>query len=310
MAAERIGIIGGSGLYELGGLKVKEEIAVTTPWGVPSSPIVLAELGGREVLFLSRHGRGHSILPHEVNYRANLAALKNLGAVEVLAFSAVGSLKEELAPLDFVLPDQLIDRTRSRESTFFGNGVVGHVAFADPYCPRLQEIVLSAGESLGLKIHRGETLICIEGPTFSTRAESNLYRAWGAGIINMSALPEARLAREAELCYALVCMVTDYDCWRTRTDDVDIGSILENLKKNAENAARLAGEVVKRSGGERSCSCSSACEGAIITAPEARNPGQEERLRYILPGRLETGSSGSGGSGSGPERSTEEEGAQ
>jgi len=292
MAEERIGIIGGSGLYRLEGLKIKEEIAVTTPWGVPSSPLVLAELADREVLFLSRHGRGHSILPHEVNYRANLAALKNLGAREILAFSAVGSLKEELAPLDFVLPDQLIDRTRSRESTFFGNGVAGHVAFADPFCPRLGEIVACACGNLGLKVHRAETLVCIEGPTFSTRAESNLYRAWGAGVINMSALPEARLAREAELCYALVCMVTDYDCWRTKTDDVDIGSILENLKKNAENAARLAGEVVRRSGGERTCSCSTASAGAIITAPEARNPGQEERLRYILPERLETGSSG------------------
>lgn len=286
MADERIGIIGGSGLYALPGLRILEEIGVSTPWGSPSRSLLLAELGDREVVFLARHGDGHRLLPHEVNYRANIAALKHARVRDVIAFSAVGSLREDLKPLDFAVPDQLIDRTRSRRSTFFGEGVVGHVAFADPFCARLGEVIGEAGAELGLTVHRGETLVAIEGPTFSTRAESKLYRSWGAGLINMSALPEARLAREAELCYALVCMVTDYDCWRTAGDDVDIGSVLDNLRANADNAARLVGAVVSRLGGERGCACGRACEAAIITAPAARSPGQEERLRYILPDRL------------------------
>jgi 5'-methylthioadenosine phosphorylase len=291
MASGRIGIIGGSGFYALPGLKVLEEVALTTPWGAPSSSLLRAELCEREVVFLARHGIGHRFLPHEVNYRANIAALKQLGVGEVVAFSAVGSLREELRPLEFAVPDQLLDRTRSRRSTFFGDGVAGHVAFADPYCTRLQDVIDSAGVELGLTVHRGETLVCIEGPTFSTRAESKLFRSWGAGLINMSALPEARLAREAELCYALVCMITDYDCWRTSTEDVDIGSILANLRQNADNAARLVAAVVERHTGDRPCACSRACEAAIITAPEARNPAQEERLRYVLPERFTTESS-------------------
>jgi len=282
----RVGVIGGSGFYQLPGIEVVEEVAVSTPWGVPSAPLVVARVGGREVVFLARHGRGHRYLPHEVNYRANIAALKNLGVREVVAFSAVGSLREEIKPLDFALPDQLIDRTRTRRSSFFGDGVAGHVAFADPYCPRLQAVIFEEAERLGISMHRGETLVCIEGPTFSTRAESKLYRSWGAGLINMSALPEARLAREAELCYALVCMVTDYDCWRSREEDVAIEAILENLSKNTENAGRLVNAVVQRLGGERTCPCPQACASAIITAPEARDPTQEERLRYLLPERF------------------------
>jgi 5'-methylthioadenosine phosphorylase len=282
----RIGIIGGSGLYELAGLTVREEIALSTPWGVPSSTLLLAELNGAEVVFLARHGKGHRHLPGEVNYRANIAALKHLGAREVVAFSAVGSLREELKPLDFAVPDQLIDQTRSRRSTFFGEGVVGHVPFADPFCGRLGDVAVEACRDLGLACHRGETLVCIEGPTFSTRAESKLFRSWGAGLINMSASPEARLAREAELCYALVCMVTDYDCWRSSGEDVDIGAVLELLRKNAENAARLIGTVVGRLGGERPCACPQAAAAAIITARDERPPGHEERLRYLLPDRL------------------------
>ena len=286
MAEGRIGFIGGSGIYGLPGIEVKEEIALTTPWGPPSGPLLLAELAGREVVFLPRHGRGHHVLPAEVNSRANIAALKRLEVDEVVAFSAVGSLREELKPLDFAVPDQLIDRTRMRPSTFFGHGIVGHVAFADPYCSRLQETINGVAAELSLTMHQGETLVCIDGPTFSTRAESKLYRSWGAGLINMSALPEARLAREAELCYALVCMVTDYDCWRTSTEDVDIGEILANIKKNASNAGLLAVKVVEAMGGERTCRCGSAAASAIITAPDRRNAAQEEKLRYVLGDRL------------------------
>ncbi len=282
MSTGRIGIIGGSGFYSIPGLKVKEETALETPWGLPSRSLLVAEMGDKEVVFLARHGKGHRILPHEVNYRANIAALKHLGCREVYAFSAVGSLREELAPLDFVLPDQLIDRTRTRPSTFFGEGVAGHVAFADPYCARLSDTVAEAGKELGLTMHRGETLVCIDGPTFSTRAESKLYRAWGAGVINMSALPEARLAREAELCYCLVCMVTDYDCWRATGEDVDIGAILENLRKNAANAAQLVEKIVARAGAERNCACAGAAHAAVITAAADRDRRQEERLRYVL----------------------------
>ncbi len=288
MAGQRIGIIGGSGLYDVPGLKITEEVALTTPWGAPSSALLVAELAGCDVVFLARHGAGHHILPHEVNYRANIAALKQLGVGEVVAFSAVGSLREELKPLDFALPEQLLDRTRSRSSTFFGDGVVGHVAFADPFCRRLQDSIADVGRELDMELHRGETLVCIEGPSFSTRAESKLFRSWGAGLINMSALPEARLAREAELCYALVCMVTDYDCWRTKTDDVDIGLVLENLRENAGRALRLVGAVVPHLGGDRPCACATAAAAAIITDPAMRNPAQEERLRLILPERFGT----------------------
>jgi 5'-methylthioadenosine phosphorylase len=287
MATDRIGIIGGSGFYSLPGVKIKEETALETPWGLPSRSLVVTEIAGREVVFLARHGRGHRILPHEVNYRANIAALKHVDCRQIFAFSAVGSLREELKPLDFVLPDQLIDRTRARPSTFFGDGVAGHVAFADPYCGRLSDIVADAGKELGLAMHRGETLVCIDGPTFSTRAESKLYRSWGAGVINMSALPEARLAREAELCYCLVCMVTDYDCWRAASEDVDIGAILENLKKNAANAARLLEKIVARTGAERTCACGQAAHAAIITGGSDRDRRQEERLRYILADALD-----------------------
>lgn len=286
MNGGRIGVIGGSGLYALHGSTLKEEAALDTPWGTHSQPLRVVELAGREVVFLARHGKGHRVLPHEVNYRANIAAMKRLGVEEIIAFSAVGSLREELAPLDFVLPDQLIDRTRARPSTFFGDGVAGHVAFADPFCARLTDDVAGAAGGIGLVPHRGETLVCIDGPTFSTRAESRLYRSWGAGIINMSALPEARLAREAEICYTLVCMVTDYDCWRTSSDDVDIHAILENLRKNTHHAGHLVETVVSRLGGARSCACGQAARNAVITAPECRDPRQAESLRYLFGDRL------------------------
>ena len=281
----RFGVIGGSGLYDLPGAKVVAEVDPETPWGKPSERVTLVELGDQVVAFLPRHGRGHRILPSEVNSRANLCALKVLGVEEVIAFSAVGSLKEERKPLDFSVPAQIIDRTRHRPDTYFGDGVVGHVAFADPFCSRAAAVlreVLKEDQADGAEAE--ETLVCMEGPLFSTRAESELYRALGAGLINMSALPEAKLAREAELCYALVCMVTDYDCWREEHDDVDIQMVLQNLMRNADHARSLLLKMLPRlAASERDCGCGRACENAIITAPEHRSAEASRRLRILLP---------------------------
>ena len=278
-----IGIIGGSGLYQIEGVTVVEEVSVDTPWGPPSAAITIAEISGKRVAFLPRHGKGHVYLPHEVNYRANIAALKMIGVGEIIAFSAVGSLKEQIKPLDFVLPDQIIDRTRSRPSTFFGNGVAAHVSFGHPFCERLHGIVKPEAEALGLTIHTGETLVCMEGPAFSTKAESNLYRSWGAGVINMSTLPEAKLAREAEICYAVVCMCTDYDCWHETEEHVTIDMVIRNLTTNAGNAGRLMRRIVERLDGPRDCPCAMAARDAIITSPEKRNAEQVKRLKAILP---------------------------
>ncbi|MFH1998213.1 MAG: S-methyl-5'-thioadenosine phosphorylase [Planctomycetota bacterium] len=284
MTKASIGVIGGSGLYEMQGMKIIEEAKLSTPWGEPSDSIVIGEVAGERIAFLPRHGKGHRTLPTEVNSRANICALKMLGVKQIISFSAVGSLKQELAPLDFVVPDQLIDRTRSRPSTFFGKGVVGHVAFADPFCNEMGAILYEEIKKMGLKVHKGETLVCMEGPLFSTRAESHLYRSWGAGLINMSALPESKLAREAEICYGLVCMVTDYDCWKEEESDVDIQMVIANLTKNAENAKRLLQSVVKRIASEReTCSCREAAKFAIITAPEARDPKAVKALKVLLP---------------------------
>lgn len=285
----RIGVIGGSGLYEIPGATVVGKSQQETPFGRPSDAIAVVEIGGEPVAFLPRHGRGHRVLPSEVNSRANLCALKQLGVEQVIAFSAVGSLKEELAPLDFAVPAQVIDRTRHRPDTYFGNGVVGHVAFADPFCGRLRtiftQVLEGAGVPGGTKPTRsGETIVCMEGPLFSTRAESELYRSFGAGLINMSVLPEAKLAREAELCYALICMVTDYDCWREGEDDVDIQMVIANLMKNAERARGLLPALIRRLGSSaRDCACPDACKNAIITAPEHRDPETVKRLRAVMP---------------------------
>jgi 5'-methylthioadenosine phosphorylase len=277
----QIGIIGGSGLYEMPGLKVLDEVRLETPWGAPSDMITIAEVDRVPVAFLPRHGKGHRVLPSEVNSRANICALKALGCEQLIAFSAVGSLKEALKPLDFVIPAQVIDRTRQRPSTFFGGGVAAHVAFADPFCNLLHdgvhELALPGGQA-------GETLVVMEGPLFSSRAESHLYRSFGATLINMSTLPEAKLAREAELCYAVVCMVTDYDCWKESEADVDIQMVLENLKKNAANAQRLvlrmAARVVHAT---RDCPCKDACQFAILTPPEHRGAEAVARLKHLLP---------------------------
>lgn len=279
----KIGIIGGSGLYQVDGVRIIEEIAVETPWGKPSDALIIAEIDGMPVAFLPRHGRGHVHLPHEVNFRANIAALKMIGVEEIIAFSAVGSLKEHIHPLDFVLPDQVIDRTKGRASSFFGDGVAAHVAFAHPFCDRLQGIIRPQAKNLGITMHEKEILICMEGPAFSTRAESLLYRSWGAGVINMSTLPEAKLAREAEICYAVVCMSTDYDCWREEEEHVTIEMVINNLNVNAGNARKMILALARELGKERTCSCCSASKNAIITAPEKRNPEQVRRLKTIFP---------------------------
>ncbi|MFH0947229.1 MAG: S-methyl-5'-thioadenosine phosphorylase [Planctomycetota bacterium] len=279
-----IGVIGGSGLYELDQLEVIGTVRPETPYGLPSDEIVIGRVDGHDVAFLPRHGKGHRLLPAEVPSRANIAALKSLGVDRVIAFSAVGSLKEELPPLDFVIPSQIIDRTRGRLSSFFGEGVVGHVAFADPFSSALSDLLYDVARSEGLSVHRDETLVCMEGPAFSTRAESHMYRSFGAGLINMSALPEAKLAREAEISYALVCMVTDYDCWRETDEDVDIQMVLENLNRNAASAKKLLFAAV---GGvaslKESPAIAEAAKFAIITAREQLTPTALERMRFLYP---------------------------
>ena len=272
-----IGVIGGSGLYEIEGAKTIEELDITTPWGNPSDTIHIAEIEGFRAAFLPRHGRGHFILPHEVNYRANIAAMKMIGVREIIAFSAVGSLKEEIRPLDFVLPDQVIDRTMNRPGTFFGNGVAAHIPFGHPFCSRLHGVIKNAADTIGLVMHTGQTLICMEGPAFSTKAESNLYRSWGAGVINMSTLPEAKLAREAEICYAVVCMSTDYDCWHETEEHVTIDMVIRNLTTNAGNAKKLLKLVLESLGQERDCACPEASKYAIITDERKRNKGPDRQ---------------------------------
>jgi 5'-methylthioadenosine phosphorylase len=277
-----IGIIGGSGLYAMPGLTSVREERVETPFGEPSDAFVLGELEGRKVVFLARHGRGHRILPSELNFRANIYALKKLGVERVLSVSAVGSLKEEHKPTDFVIPDQFIDRTFHRVSTFFGDGIVGHVAFGYPVCAVVAQTIVSACESEGLVGKAGGTYVCMEGPQFSTRAESNLYRSWGADVIGMTNLQEAKLAREAEICYATVAMVTDYDCWREGHDAVTVDQIVAVLNQNAANACKVVMAAVAAMPRERSCPCASALKYAILTSPEAIPAATRERLELLI----------------------------
>jgi 5'-methylthioadenosine phosphorylase len=260
-----IGIIGGSGLYSMPGFDAVEEANIDTPFGRPSDNYILGQLAGRNVAFLARHGRGHRISPSELNFRANIYGMKELGVERILSLSAVGSLKEEHKPLDFVIPDQFFDRTRGRISTFFGDGLVAHVSFADPVCPQLSGIVANACDAAGVTAKRGGTYLCMEGPQFSTKAESNVYRSWGMDVIGMTNLQEAKLAREAELCYVTAAMVTDYDCWHPDHDAVTVNEIIGNLVKNAENASKVVAEAVARMPRERTCKCGSALSHAILT---------------------------------------------
>ncbi len=245
MHTAEIGIIGGSGLYSMPGLTGIEEVAIETPFGAPSDPLVLGTLEGRKVAFLARHGKGHRILPSELNFKANIYALKSLGVTSILSVSAVGSLKEEHKPTDFVIPDQFIDRTFARSATFFGDGIVGHVGFGDPVCPLVVDTFVKACEEVGVVGKKGGTYICMEGPQFSTRAESNLYRSWGADVIGMTNLQEAKLAREAEISYATLAMVTDYDCWREGHDDVTVDQVIAVMHQNSENAQKVVKAAIR-----------------------------------------------------------------
>jgi 5'-methylthioadenosine phosphorylase len=283
MEKVKVAVIGGSGIYEIEGVEILKELSLDTPWGKPSDTIVIANVEGTKTAFLPRHGKGHFILPHEVNSRANIAALKMIGVEEILAFSAVGSLKEEIRPLDFVLPTQVIDRTKNRQSTFFGDGIAAHVAFADPFCARLHEIIKPVAKTNGIKLHTNETVICMEGPAFSTRAESHMYRSWKAGIINMSTLPEAKLAREAEICYSIICMSTDYDCWKENEDHVTVEMLINNLNKNANSAKNLLKAILPHMGQERTCGCKEAIKNSILTAPEKQDPKQKKKLKKLFP---------------------------
>lgn len=279
-----IGVIGGSGLYDLPGLADTRWVTVDTPWGAPSDQIFLGRLGDAQLAFLPRHGRGHRIPPGEVNYRANVAALKSLGATDVLSLSAVGGLKEELPPGSFVVVDQFIDRTVGRAASFFGTGLVAHVSMAHPVCRRLGDHVHAALGTLGVAHHRGGTYVAMEGPQFSTQAESHLYRSWGASVIGMTNLPEAKLAREAELCYASISMVTDYDCWHPGHDAVTVDAIIKVLLGNAAHAKSLVVNLAAALHADAhgaACACRRALDSALITAPEARDPAMVEKLRGI-----------------------------
>lgn len=277
----QIGIIGGSGLYSMAGLTETRELRVKTPFGDPSDAIVTGMLEGKRVAFLARHGRGHRLSPSEINYRANICAMKMLGVERVISVSAVGSLRDDLPPLDFLVPDQFFDRTRLRVATFFGGGVVAHVGFDKPTCTHLSAHLAEACERSGVRVHRGGTYVCMEGPQFSTLAESHTYRQLRFDVIGMTNLTEAKLAREAELCYATVAMITDYDCWHPQHDAVTLEEIIGNLSKNAENVQRVIRETVRQLGEERACKCGSALAHAIMTDRKMIPAAAKKRLAPI-----------------------------
>ncbi len=287
MSAWKLGVIGGSGLYDLERLEDPAWRSVESPWGAPSDAVLTGRLAGVEIVFLPRHGRGHRLAPHEVNARANIDVLKRLGCTDVIAVSAVGSLREHLAPGALALARQYVDRTRQRPSSFFGDGVVAHVSLADPTCPRLSSFIVDAGTRLGIGVVDGATYLAIEGPQFSTRAESRLYRDWGCDIIGMTSMPEARLAREAELPYANLCMVTDYDCWRSENEAVDVPEVLRIMRANAERAKALLVEVADGLPPERPASPIDTClDVAIVSDPSAWTPEAKVKLAAIASRRL------------------------
>src|SRR5438477_8825480 len=286
MTTAKIGIIGGSGLYQMPELKEVEEVSVDTPFGRPSDSFIVGTREGERVAFLPRHGRGHRLLPTELPFRANIYALKLLGVERILSASAVGSLQEQYAPLDMVIPEQFFDRTRARarESTFFGDGIVAHITFAHPVCAHLGDVLEESCRAAGVNAHRGGTYLCMEGPAFSTRAESHVYRSWGMDVIGMTNLQEAKLAREAEICYVTIAMVTDYDCWHPEHDAVTVNDIIANLVKNAENAAKVVATAVAAMPEARQCKCGSALSHAIIT-DRAAIPEQTKKKLDLLIGK-------------------------
>lgn len=277
-----IGIIGGSGLYNIEGLERVREVRVRTPFGVPSDAVVTGVLGGVRVAFLSRHGRGHRINPGSINYRANIYALKSLGVKQVISVSAVGSMKEAIRPGDVVLPDQFIDLTKRRISTFFDDGIVAHVGFGEPVCASVADTLEEAGRAAGARLHRGGTYVCMEGPQFSTKAESRLYRQWGVDVIGMTNMPEAKLAREAELCYATVALPTDYDCWHETEEAVTVEAILATLHKNVALAKQVLKTAVPKLDPDRACLCHQALGNAIVTAPDHMSAAAKRRLNLLI----------------------------
>jgi 5'-methylthioadenosine phosphorylase len=280
----KIGILGGTGLYAIDGITDVCEVDVDTPFGSPSDPFTIGELEGRMVAFLSRHGRGHRLIPSDINYRANVYGFKKLGVESIIAVNSCGSLKEEIRPLDIVLSDQFFDRTFRRQNTFFGNGLAAHISFADPVCPVVGGILYDAARDLGFRIHKGGTYICIEGPAFSTKAESNIFRRWGCDVIGMTSLTEAKLCREAEICYATMNLVTDYDVWHEGEESVSVEMILENLGKNIENAKaviKLAVTNIPEKRGDE-CSCADALKNALVTRPDQIPVNKKQELHYII----------------------------
>ncbi len=285
MAAAKIGIIGGSGLYQMADLKDVEEVKVETPFGDPSDAFIVGTLEGVRVAFLPRHGRGHKLLPTELPFRANIYAMKLLGVERILSASAVGSLQEQYAPLDMLIPDQFFDRTRARahESTFFGDGIVAHITFAHPVCGELADVLEASCRAVEVNVHRGGTYVCMEGPAFSTKAESNVYRQWGMDVIGMTNLQEAKLAREAEICYSTLALVTDYDCWHEDHDAVTVEAVVEYLNKNVHNAQNIMREAVRRlANAPRTCGCGAALKNAIFTAPDLWPAVTTKRLEAII----------------------------
>ncbi len=268
MQRAQIGIIGGSGLYDMADVTEREEVKITTPFGEPSAPYLLGTLRGKRVAFLARHGGGHRVSPSELNFRANIFGMKTLGVEYILSASAVGSLKEEYRPADIVIPDQFFDRTKGRPSSFFGRGLVGHVGFAHPFCKILSGIACDSGKRAGATVHKGGTYVCMEGPQFSTLAESKLYRSWGMDIIGMTNLQEAKLAREAEICYTTIALVTDYDCWHPDHDSVTVEMVMSTLAKNAATAQQIIAGAVELLPYERTCECASALKYALVTRAE------------------------------------------
>ena len=282
METVKIGVIGGSGLYQIETLTDIENVKIETPFGAPSDAYMIGTLEGVRVAFLPRHGRGHRISPSELNFRANIYGFKKLGVEHLISVTAVGSLKEHIHPLNVVVPDQFFDRTRTRISTFFGDGLVAHIAFADPVCPDLSELIYQAAVDLGATVHKGGTYLCMEGPAFSTRAESFVYRQWGMDIIGMTNLQEAKLAREAEICYATMAMVTDYDCWHEEEEDVTVEAIIQNLMKNAELAKKVIQSVVPKIKGERKCICANALQYALITDRSMIPAATKQKLDILV----------------------------
>ena len=282
MPQAKVGVIGGTGLYDIEGLTDIEEVDITTPFGKPSDTITTGRLEGVGVAFLPRHGKGHRISPTEVPSRANIYALKSLGVEQIISINSAGSFKQEIKPGDLLIPDQLVDRTRGRVSTFFSEGIVAHVPFAEPFCPALSRVLYQSAREVGASVHQGGTFVVMEGPAFSTRAESRLYRSWGADIIGMTALPEAKLAREAEICYAIIGCVTDYDSWHERNEPVAVDVILDTMCRNVDAARKIIKLAVGRMPDKRACECATALKGAIVTAPELIPAGQKKKLNLLI----------------------------